>query len=72
VWRAAGGRVAADVAWRINDALEASEVENPWLANVLPRIYARAPLSGELMGSLVRTIAKIGRRVTCSGARTTT
>ena len=27
---------------------------------MLPRIYARAPLSAELMGSLVETIAKIG------------
>ena len=27
---------------------------------MLPRVYARAPLSAELMGSLVETIAKIG------------
>src|SRR3954453_4934144 len=40
--------------------LEAIENENPRLRNVLPRIYSRAPLSAELMGSLVQTIAKIG------------
>jgi type I restriction enzyme M protein len=49
-----------DIAKRIDDALEAIEAENPRLRNVLPRIYARAPLSAELMGSLVQTIAKIG------------
>jgi type I restriction enzyme M protein len=49
-----------DVAKRIDDALEAIEDENPRLRNVLPRIYARAALSAELMGSLVQTIAKIG------------
>ena len=49
-----------DIARRIDDALEAIEHENPRLRNVLPRIYARAPLSAELMGSLVETIAKIG------------
>jgi type I restriction enzyme M protein len=49
-----------DVARRIDDALAAIEHENPALRNVLPRIYARAPLSAELMGSLVETIAKIG------------
>jgi type I restriction enzyme M protein len=49
-----------DIARRIDDALELIENENPRLRNVLPRIYARAPLSSELMGSLVETIAKIG------------
>ena len=49
-----------DIARRIDNALEAIENENPRLRNVLPRIYARAPLSTELMGSLVQTIAKIG------------
>ena len=49
-----------DIAKRIDDALEAIENENPRLRNVLPRIYSRAPLSAELMGSLVQTIAKIG------------
>ncbi len=48
------------VAKRIDDALAAIEQENTNLRNVLPRIYARAPLSAELMGSLVETIAKIG------------
>jgi type I restriction enzyme M protein len=49
-----------DIAKRIDDALEAIESENPPLRGVLPRVYARAPLSPELMGSLVQTIAKIG------------
>jgi type I restriction enzyme M protein len=49
-----------DIARRIDDALSAIEQENPGLRNVLPRVYARAPLSAELMGSLVETIAKIG------------
>jgi type I restriction enzyme M protein len=49
-----------DIAKRIDAALQAIEQENPSLRNVLPRIYARAPLSAELMGSLVETIAKIG------------
>jgi type I restriction enzyme M protein len=49
-----------DIAKRIDDALEAIEAENPRLHNVLPRVYARAPISSELMGSLVQTIAKIG------------
>ena len=49
-----------DIAKRIDDALGLIEHENPDLRNVLPRVYARAPLSAELMGSLVETIAKIG------------
>ncbi len=49
-----------DIARRIDDALSVIEQENPSLRNVLPRVYARAPLSAELMGSLVETIAKIG------------
>ncbi len=49
-----------DIARRIDHALELVEDENPSLRNVLPRVYARAPLSAELMGSLVETIAKIG------------
>jgi type I restriction enzyme M protein len=49
-----------DIGKRLDDALEAIEQENPQLRNVLPRIYARAPLSAELMGSLVETTAKIG------------
>jgi len=48
------------IAKRIDDALETIEAENPRLRNVLPRIYARAPLSAELMGSLVQTIARVG------------
>jgi type I restriction enzyme M protein len=42
-----------DIARRLDDALEAIEAENPRLANVLPRVYGKAPLSAELMGSLV-------------------
>ena len=49
-----------DVAKRIDEALELIENENPRLRNVLPRIYARAPLSAELMGSLVETMSKVG------------
>jgi type I restriction enzyme M protein len=48
------------IAKRLDDALGLIEGENTGLRNVLPRIYARAPLSAELMGSLVETIAKIG------------
>jgi type I restriction enzyme M protein len=58
-----------DIARRIDNALEAIENENPRLRNVLPRIYARAPLSAELMGSLVQTIAKIGFGQTAKQAR---
>jgi type I restriction enzyme M protein len=54
------GASQPDIAKRIDDALAQIEHENPSLRNVLPRIYARAPLSAELMGSLVETIAKIG------------
>jgi type I restriction enzyme M protein len=49
-----------NIAKRIDDALALIEQENTGLRNVLPRVYARAPLSAELMGSLVETIAKIG------------
>ena len=49
-----------DIAKRIDEALELIENENPRLRNVLPRIYGRAPLSAELMGSLVETISKVG------------
>jgi type I restriction enzyme M protein len=49
-----------DIARRIDEALAAIERENPGLRNVLPRIFARAPLSAELMGSLLETVAKIG------------
>src|SRR5439155_288304 len=49
-----------DIARRIDEALAAIERENSGLRNVLPRIYARAPLSAELMGSLLEAIAKIG------------
>jgi len=49
-----------DIAKRIDDALEVIERENPPLRGVLSRIYVRSPLSAELMGQLVETIAKIG------------
>jgi type I restriction enzyme M protein len=49
-----------DIGKRLDDALELIEQENPRLRNILPRIYARAPLSAELLGSLVETIARIG------------
>jgi type I restriction enzyme M protein len=49
-----------DIGKRIDDALDLIEQENSGLRGVLPRIYARAPLSSELLGSLVETIAKIG------------
>lgn len=49
-----------DIARRIDDALEAIERENPPVQGVLERIYVRAGLSAELIGSLVQTIAKIG------------
>jgi type I restriction enzyme M protein len=55
-----GAASQPDIARRIDEALAAIERENSGLRNVLPRIYARAPLSAELMGSLVETIAKIG------------
>ncbi len=49
-----------DIAKRIDDALSAIEGENRELRRMLPRVYSRAPLSAELLGSLVETIAKIG------------
>ena len=58
-----------DIARRIDQALEAIERENSGLQNMLPRIYAKAPLSAELMGSLVETIAKIGFGKTPGEAR---
>ncbi|MDQ3758400.1 MAG: type I restriction-modification system subunit M [Actinomycetota bacterium] len=54
------GASQEDIGRRIDAALELVEHENPSLRNVLPRIYARAPLSAGLLGSLVETIAKIG------------
>jgi type I restriction enzyme M protein len=49
-----------DIAKHIDDALSAIEGENRELRRMLPRVYSRAPLSAELLGSLVDTIAKIG------------
>ena len=54
------GASQPDIGKRIDHALELIEQENPGLRGILPRIYARAPLSAELLGSLVETIAKIG------------
>jgi type I restriction enzyme M protein len=58
-----------DIGKRIDDALEAIEQENPRLRSILPRIYARAPLSPERMGSLVETMAKIGFGAEARSAR---
>ncbi|HST54466.1 MAG TPA: class I SAM-dependent DNA methyltransferase [Solirubrobacteraceae bacterium] len=45
---------------RIDNALDLIEKENPeTLKGVLPKIYARAPLSSEKLGSLVETIGNI-------------
>jgi type I restriction enzyme M protein len=49
-----------EIAKRIDDALTALEADNRELRRMLPRVYSRAPLSAELLGSLVETIAKIG------------
>ena len=60
-WSAILGSAASpDIAKRIDDALSAIEDENRELRRMLPRVYSRAPLSAELLGSLVETIAKIG------------
>jgi type I restriction enzyme M protein len=49
-----------DIGQRIDRALELIERENEQLARgVLPRIYARAPLSAERLGALVETIGNI-------------
>lgn len=48
-----------DVARRIDVALEEIESANPGLRDVLPKIYSRAPLSADLMGSLLLTVSKI-------------
>jgi type I restriction enzyme M protein len=48
-----------DIGQRIDQALEAIEVENTTLRNVLPKIYAKAPLSAEKLGALVETIGNI-------------
>jgi type I restriction enzyme M protein len=48
------------IAKRIDEALSAIEGENRELRRMLPRVYSRAPLSADLLGSLVDTIAKIG------------
>lgn len=44
---------------RIDTAFELIEKENETLKGVLPKIYARAPLSSERLGSLVETIGNI-------------
>ncbi len=54
------GASSPGLAPRLDDALKAIERENEELKQVLPRVYGRAPLSPELLGSLVETIAKIG------------
>jgi type I restriction enzyme M protein len=47
------GASQPDIARRIDQALEAIERENTGLRNVLPRVYARAPLSAELRARLL-------------------
>ena len=50
-----------DIGQRIDRALEEIERDNPeQLRGVLPRIYARAPITAAKLGALVSTIAKIG------------
>lgn len=48
-----------DIGQRIDNAFEAIEKENETLKNILPKIYARAPLSAERLGQLVETIGNI-------------
>jgi hypothetical protein len=49
-----------DIGQRIDRALELIERENAQLPRgILPRIYARAPLSAEKLGALVETIGRI-------------
>jgi type I restriction enzyme M protein len=50
----------SDIAKRLDDALAAIESDNRELRQMLPRVYSRAAISAELLGSLVETIAKIG------------
>lgn len=50
-----------DIGQQIDAALEEIEKANEeQLRGVLPRIYARAPLSSQKLGELVTTIAKVG------------
>lgn len=54
------GASRPDIGQRIDSALELVERENDQLARgVLPRIYARAPISAEKLGALVETIGRI-------------
>ena len=48
-----------NIGQRIDDAFEAIEKQNPTLKHVLPKIYARAPLSADRLGSLVEVIGNI-------------
>lgn len=48
-----------DIGQRIDNAFELIEKENETLKNILPKIYARAPLSAERLGQLVETIGNI-------------
>jgi type I restriction enzyme M protein len=49
-----------DLGVQLDRALDHIERENPALKDVLPKVYASAPLSPETLGQLVATIAKIG------------
>ncbi len=54
------GASHASIAKRLDDAMGAIESDNRELRQMLPRVYSRAAISAELLGSLVETIAKIG------------
>jgi type I restriction enzyme M protein len=54
------GASHAGIAKRLDDAMGAIESDNRELRQMLPRVYSRAAISAELLGSLVETIAKIG------------
>ena len=49
-----------DLGVQLDRALDLIERENPALKDVLPKVYARAAISSETLGTLVSTIAKIG------------
>ena len=55
-----GAATQPDVGARIDAALEAIEKANDELRGVLPRVYARAPISPTALGELLDTVAKVG------------
>jgi type I restriction enzyme M protein len=50
----------SDLGVTIDRALDLIEQENPQLKGVLPKIYARAPMTPETLGQLVTTLGRIG------------